>query len=199
MKGHSISPSQAARFRRLAWPLMSVVLRTAECLTRSRDQAEDLAQETMLKAARAIDSYQDNTDMRSWLLTIMRRTHIDLLRTWRCHPAPLSLNVEKLDVPSNDDTQPGRFDEQWKEPEELMDRFDDGTVIEALRALPDDIRWTLLLVDIEQMEQAEAAKVLGVPVGTIKSRTHRGRAMLRDRLYEHAVRRGWVRLKGESR
>ena len=199
MSSRPIPHAQAARFRRLAWPLMSVVLRTAECLTRSRDQAEDLAQETMLKAARAIDSYQDGTDMRSWLLTIMRRTHIDWLRTRRHRPTHLSLNAEELDVLSQEDQQPGRFDEQWEEPEELMERFDDETVIDALRVLPDEIRWTLLLVDIEQMEQVEAAKVLGVPVGTIKSRTHRGRAMLRDRLYEHAVHRGWVDSKEGSR
>lgn len=199
MSSRPISHVQAARFRRLAWPLMSVVLRTAECLTRNRDQAEDLAQETMLKAARAIDSYQDGTDMRAWLLTIMRRSHIDWLRAGRHRPALLSLDAEDLELPAKEGQQPGYCDDRWEEPEALMDRFDDETVIGALRELPDDIRWTLLLVDIEQMEQAEAATVLGVPVGTIKSRTHRGRAMLRDRLYQHAVHRGWVRPKEGSR
>ncbi|HNO78146.1 MAG TPA: sigma-70 family RNA polymerase sigma factor [Phycisphaerae bacterium] len=190
-----ISPNQAARFKRLAWPFMSVVLRTSECLTRSSDQAEDLAQETMLKALRAIDSYQDDTDMRAWLLTIMRRTHIDCLRAVRNRPLQLSLDGTALDLPDNEDPPSGRLDEQWEEPEELMDRFDDETVIEAMRALPNDIRWTLLLVDIEQMAQADAAAVLGVPVGTIKSRAHRGRAMLRDQLCQFALQRGWLRKK----
>ncbi len=199
MIGRSISHAQAVRFRQLAWPLVSVVLRTAECLTRSFDQAEDLAQETMLKAARAIDSFQDGTDMKGWLLTIMRRTHIDWLRAKRNRPLQLSLEAEELDLPGDKDQRAGRFDEQWEEPEELMDRLDDATVIEALQRLPNDIRWTLLLVDIEQMEQADAAAVLDVPVGTIKSRTHRGRAMLRDQLYDHAVQRGWVCPKEGSR
>ena len=64
--------------------------------------------------------------------------------------------------------------------------------------MPEDIRWTLLLVNVEQMEQADAAQVLGVAMGTIKSRAHRGRAMLRDRLYELAVKRGWIRSQEHS-
>jgi RNA polymerase sigma-70 factor (ECF subfamily) len=180
---------------------MPVVLRTAQCLTGRAGHAEDLAQDTMVKAMRAIDSYRDGTDMKAWLLTILRRTHIDELRVERNRPRKLSLDAEGVDLPGesrDEDQDSGRFDEQWDEPEELMDRFEDDTVVEALRSLPDDIRWTLLLIDIEQMEQAEAAKVLGVAVGTIKSRTHRGRAMLRDRLYETAVRRGWVCTKEGS-
>jgi RNA polymerase sigma-70 factor (ECF subfamily) len=203
MSAGPINNAQAERFRRLAWPLMPVVLRTAQCLTRRADRAEDLAQDTMVKAMRAIDSYQDDTDMKAWLLTILRRTHIDELRVTRNRPLALSLDAENVDLPAlpgadNGDPDVGRFDEQWDEPEELMNRFDDEAVVEALRALPEDIRWTLLLVDVEQMEQAEAAKVLGVAVGTIKSRTHRGRAMLRDRLYETAIQRGWVCAKEES-
>jgi len=183
--------AQAERFKRLAWPLMPVVLRTAECLTRRSDQAEDLAQETMIKAMRAIDSYQDGTDVKAWLLTILRRTHIDHLRARRHKLVGVSLD-ETLAAITDDPEPVGRFDDQWAEPEELMNRFEDDAVIEALRLLPDDIRWTLLLVDVEQMEQADAAAVLGVAVGTIKSRSHRGRGMLRDRLYPLAAQRGWV-------
>lgn len=203
MSAGPISNAQAERFKRLAWPLMPIVLRTAQCLTRRADRAEDLAQDTMVKAMRAIDSYQDGTDMKAWLLTILRRTHIDELRVTRNRPLALSMDAEKVDFPElaaadNGNQDVGRFDEQWDEPEELMNRFDDEAVVEALRLLPEHIRWTLLLVDVEQMEQAEAAKVLGVAVGTIKSRTHRGRAMLRDRLYATAVQRGWVCAKEES-
>jgi RNA polymerase sigma-70 factor (ECF subfamily) len=186
-----IRPDQAERFKRLAWPLMPVVLRAAQCLTRHADQAEDLAQEAMVKAMRAIDSYQDGTNIKAWLLTILRRTHIDWLRAGRNRPLQLSLHADEL-PPSVGSATAGAFDTAWDEPEELMNRFEDEAVIEALRELPDDIRWTLLLVDIEELEQIEAAAVLGVAVGTIKSRTHRGRAMLRDRLYEWAVQRGWV-------
>lgn len=208
-----INNAQAERFKRLAWPMMPVVLRTAQCLTRRVDRAEDLAQDTMVKAMRAIDSFQDGTDMKAWLLTILRRTRIDELRSMRNKPLALSLDAEGVDLPDDGNGRVsgdvsggafggasggGRFDEQWEEPEELMNRLDDEAVVEALRVLPEAIRWTLLLVDVEQMEQVEAAKVLGVAVGTIKSRTHRGRAMLRDRLYETAAKRGWVCAKEGS-
>jgi len=174
------------RFERLAWPEMAVMLRAAKFLTRRDDQAEDLAQETMLKAMRAMDRFIDGSDIKAWLMTILRRTHIDRLR------AAQRRGVEQA-LPSEveDDRPPaGRYDDYFRgEPEQLMNRLDDETVIEAMRQLPDEIRWTLLLVDVERMDHAEAATVLGVPVGTIKSRAHRGRAMLRDRLYAQAPER----------
>jgi len=187
-----ISQAQAERFKRHAWPQMAVVLRTAQVLTRREAEAEDLAQETMVKAMRAIDTYTEGTDVKAWLLTILRRTHIDRLRARRPRPTELTLD-ETIVASAADATDPtGEFDEQWTEPEQLMNRFEDEAIADALRHLPDDIRWTLLLVDVEQMEQADAAEVLGVAVGTIKSRTHRGRAMLRDRLHQLAAQRGWV-------
>jgi RNA polymerase sigma-70 factor (ECF subfamily) len=171
---------------------MPVVLRTAQCLTTHSDQAEDLAQETMVKAMRAIDSYQDNTDIRAWLLTILRRTHIDHLRSDRHRARELSLDGENGWMPAEASQTPGPIEEPWNDPEDLMNRFEDEAVIDALRALPESMRWTLLLVDVEQMEQTDAAAVLGVAVGTIKSRAHRARAMLRERLHEAALKRGWI-------
>lgn len=193
-----IDAAQAERFKRLAWPLMPVVLRAAQCLTRNAAQADDLAQETMIKAVRAIDSYRSGGNIKAWLLTILRRTHIDWLRVEQQRPLRLSLDQEGIDMVDGGDTDVGRFDEKWTEPEDLLGRFEDDAVIEALRELPDDMRWTLLLVDVEQMDHADAAEALHVAVGTIKSRTHRGRAMLRDRLFDRAVKRGWVDAKEQS-
>lgn len=189
---------QADRFKRLAWPLMPVVVRTAQCLTRNAEQADDLAQETMIKAMRAMESFQSGSNMKAWLLTILRRTHIDWLRVSQNRPLQLSLNEGGVDLEDPADVIAGEFDDQWDEPEELMARFEDEEVVSALQDIPDDIRWTLLLVDVEQMEHAAAATTLDVAVGTIKSRTHRGRAMLRDRLYQRAANRGWVDTKEKS-
>jgi len=172
---------------------MAVVLRTAQCLTRREAEAEDLAQETMIKAMRAMDTYTDGTDIKAWLLTILRRTHIDWLRARRSRPMEVTLEEALSESSTEAGDSPGVFDPQWADPEELMARFEDETLVEALRQLPADMRWTLLLVDVEQMEHAEAAEVLGVAVGTIKSRAHRGRAILRDYLHQLAAPRGWVR------
>lgn len=193
MTDQPLSEAQAERFKRLAWPEMAVVLRTAQCLTRREAEAEDLAQETMLKAMRAIDTYQDGTRIRAWLLTILRRTHIDRLRARRPRPTELPFEETMIESADTSTQTAGEFDEQWTDPEQLINRFEDEAVADALRELPDDIRWTLLLVDVERMEQADAAQVLDVAVGTIKSRAHRGRAMLRDHLHPLAVRRGWVK------
>lgn len=195
MTKRPISQAQAERFQRLAWPQMAVVLRTAQCLVRHHAEAEDLAQETMLKAMRAIDSYTEGTegtDIKAWLLTILRHTHIDRLRLQK--PKPMELSLDETLIESRDDLADniGEFDEQWTEPEQLMNRFEDEVVIQALRNLSADMRWTLLLVDVEKMEQTDAAKVLNVATGTIKSRVHRARAQLRDHLYRLALQRGWV-------
>ncbi len=193
MTAQPISDAQAERFKRLAWPQMAAVLRTAQCLTRHQAEAEDLAQETMIKAMRAMDTYHDGTNIRAWLLTILRRTHIDRLRAHKPRPNEMPLDETMIEPADDPSESAGTFDEQWTEPEQLMNRFEDEAVADALRALPHDLRWTLLLVDVEQLEQADAADVLGVAVGTIKSRAHRGRAMLRDHLHRRAVQRGWVR------
>ena len=101
--------------------------------------------------------------------------------------------MEDVDTAFADESlSAGEFDDRWAEPEDLMNRFEDEAVMEALRQLPEDIRWTLLLVDIEQMMQTDAAEILDVAVGTIKSRVHRGRGLLRDHLYQLASKRGWV-------
>jgi RNA polymerase sigma-70 factor, ECF subfamily len=184
-------PPQKERFERLAWPCLPVLLRTARYLTRDSHRAEDLVQETMLKAYRAMESFADGTDIRAWLLTILRRTHLDNVRAEQRRGPAVSLEqAPPVEAEAEDDA--GRHDQQWDNPGELMECFADQEVIDALKELPEDIRWTLLLVDVEQLDQAVAAQVLDVPVGTVKSRAHRGRKMLRDRLFDVARRHGWA-------
>ncbi len=191
-----LTDSQIERFERLAWPYLPVLLRAALCMTNRDDQAEDLVQETMIKAMRAIDRFEDGSDMKAWLMTIQRRAWIDLYRSRKHQRAERSLDDENM--PESADAgghAAGEFDGQWEQPEQLLNRFDDEQIIEALRSLPDEIRWTLLLVDAEGLDQQQAAAALDVPLGTIKSRAHRGRGMLRDTLYGLARQRGWVETK----
>lgn len=188
-----LTRKQQQRARQIVWPLLPALLRTAQYLTRHEQEAEDLAQETAIKAMRHIDSFKDGTDAKAWLMTILRRTHIDAIRASARRPATLSLNggEQVIDTPASSQT---RTDDQAaiEDPQSLLDRFDDEQIIEAIRGLAEDIRWTLLLVDVEQLDQASAAKVLGVPVGTIKSRVHRGRQAMRERLLDTAFARGWI-------
>ena len=150
------------------------MLRTARILTRSGADADDLAQETMLKAFRAIDQLSAGSNPKAWLMTILRNAHVDRLRARR--PSELSLNAD-LVAERESETPPG-----WGDAEQVLASFSDEQIIAALRTLPPEIRWTLLLTDVQGMDDVEAAQVLGVPDGTIKSRLHRGRRMLRNSL-----------------
>jgi RNA polymerase sigma-70 factor, ECF subfamily len=169
------------RFKRIAWPYLPDLLRTARFLTRRQHTAEDLVQDAMLKALRFIDTFQEGTNAKAWLMTILRRTHIDNMRSGRYHPDELPIE-EELHLAAPEAPSPSELDERWANPEELLEQFDDATMIAAIKSLPHDLRWTLLLVDVEQIDHQQAARVLGVPVGTIKSRAHRARRLLRDRL-----------------
>ncbi len=187
--------SDRERFRRVVWPHLPLLLRTAGYLTGDTHAAEDLAQETAMRALRFIDRFTDGTDARAWLLTILRRTHVDLHRRGKRHAQALSLDADGMAEPAASEQETaatGMHDGAWSRPAELMERFGDSEIIAALRQLPEAIRWTLLLVDVEQLDHRDAAAVLEVAEGTVKSRAHRGRAMLRDLLFEVARERGWI-------
>ena len=183
------------RFQDVVWPQMQGVLRTALLLCGGHTaEAEDLAQETMLKAYRAIDQFQPGTDAKAWLLTILRNARIDRIRSTGSDAATVSIESLVHDpvagAASSPDIARGALADN---PAIVLERFSDHEVIEALRRLPEEIRWTLLLVDVEGLEQKDAAGILDVPEGTIKSRAHRGRKMLRDDLLPAARRHGIVK------
>jgi RNA polymerase sigma-70 factor (ECF subfamily) len=182
----SASELAIKQFYALVWPYRSDVLRTARMLTRHHAEADDLAQETLLKAFAAIDSFREGTDMRAWLMRILRNVRIDKLRSKTREAANVSLDAAEIDPPAGE--EPGAVDDEeaWHEPQRVLEAFSDHQIIAALRDLPEEIRFTLLLVDVQQLDHADAASILEVPVGTIKSRAHRGRAMLRARLLPHA-------------
>jgi RNA polymerase sigma-70 factor (ECF subfamily) len=175
------------KFHALAWPLLPVVVRAARVLCRRHEDADDLAQETMLKAYKAIDQFRDRgnppIEMKAWLLTILRHAWVDRVRasaTAASHAAGTdeAAGLETLPAPAA-----GPADRLgWGSPEELLNEFSDQQVIDALQALPEEIRWTLLLVNVIGLDHEAAAAALGVPAGTVKSRAFRGRAMLRDAL-----------------
>jgi len=177
------------RFYDLIWPRRSDVLRVARFLCRDAWVADDLTQETLLKAFRAMERTNvAETNLKSWLLTILRNTWKDRLRAGRIEASMESLVEEPASHPTI-----GTEDEDSKnDPQTLLEAFSDQQVIDALKALPEEIRWTLLLVDVEGLGVQETAQILQVPDGTIKSRAHRGRAMLRRTLLPLARERRLV-------
>ena len=171
------------RFYDALWPHMQTVLRTAHILCGGNTaEAEDLAQETLLKAYRAINQYRDGTDARAWLLTILRHARIDRIRSVAASAGTMSLEDLAQDPAGRSGLEEADRRVVAENPEVVLEQFSDAEMIRALASLPEEIRWTLLLVDVERMDQNEAAQILHVPVGTIKSRAHRGRLMLREAL-----------------
>ena len=182
------------RFYQWLWPQLGVVLRTAVILCGGDEaEAEDLAQETMLKAFRGIDRFTPGTDARAWLLAILRNAAVDRVRAATASAGEVSLEAMGVEPADESATVEANDAVSVEDPQSVLERFSDREVIRALGRLPEEIRWTLLLVDVEGMDQKDAAAVLGVPVGTIKSRAHRGRAMLREALRPMARRERIVR------
>jgi RNA polymerase sigma-70 factor (ECF subfamily) len=167
-------------FYQIIWPHAATLLRVAQVLCRSEADAEDLVQETLLKAYRHLDQFKEGTDARRWLLTILRNTRIDRVRTLAGRQTEISIEQAEINPPAREwaaDTS-----DAWANPRAMLESLSDQTMIEALLELPEEIRWSLLLVDVEGLGMADAAGIMEIPVGTVKSRLHRGRGMLRERL-----------------
>jgi RNA polymerase sigma-70 factor, ECF subfamily len=169
-------------FYQSIWPEAATVLRVAKILTGgSAADAEDLAQETMLKAFRALDTFDPRSNVRAWLLAILRNARVDRLRAGRSRAGDVSLDALAVDPPD----RPANDEAPWDavaDPHAVLNAFGDRQVIDALQHLPEDIRWTVLLADVSQLDHKEVAVVLGIPEGTVKSRVFRGRRMLREAL-----------------
>ena len=156
-------------------PHIDAAYRLAWALTGQQQDAEDLVQDTFLRAFRGFSHYERGTNARAWLLTIMRRAFLNKRRAARSRPVtdPIESPDGTLDAP---DTQtPG--------PEELVLRaFDREVVLKALAGLPELSRSVLALVDLAGLRYAEAAQILQCPIGTVMSRLSRGRRELARRL-----------------
>ena len=180
--------TETDRFYAELWPHRGVVLRVAKLLTHSDVDAEDLAQDALLKAFDKINTLAPGSNAKAWLLTVLRRTHIDRVRSRHHGNGEVSLDALNVDQPAPEHAPPEDVS-AWGDPHRAMAGFSDQEVIVALKRVPEEIRWTLLLVDVQGLDDQEAADVLGVPTGTVKSRLHRGRRMLREHLMTVAIDR----------
>jgi RNA polymerase sigma-70 factor, ECF subfamily len=179
-------PSAAGRsFDEEALPHLDALYRVALRLTGDPSQAEDLVQDTMLKAYRSWKQYRPGTNAKGWLLTILRNTFINDYR--RRKHEPIAMDLEAV--------EPHALDRSLEEvdPEgSFFAQIVDARVLEAIDALPTEFREVLVLSDVEGMRYAEIAETLQIPVGTVKSRLFRARRQLQAVLYAHAVEMGYI-------
>jgi len=171
-------------FERHAEQVFPSVFGTALRLTRSREEAEDLAQEAIVRAYEAFDRF-DGTNFKAWILRIVTNLYINRYRQRQRSPQLSSLDDEGVMEPvASDDAIPDRL---------LFNESLGAEVEAALKKIPDDFRLTVMLSDIEGLSYQEVADITQVPIGTVRSRLARGRALLRSQLLEFAVREGYLK------
>jgi RNA polymerase sigma-70 factor (ECF subfamily) len=179
-----------ATFAEQAMPLMDSLYSAALRMTRNPADAEDLVQETYLKAYRGFGGFTQGTNLKAWLYRILTNTYINSYRAKKRRPDESDLDeVEDLYLYRRlgglEAAAAGRSAE-----DELLDWFTDDEVKQALEDLPEQFRMAVLLADVEGFSYKEIAEILDVPIGTVMSRLHRGRRGLQKRLYEFAKERG---------
>jgi len=171
------------RFEEEALALADQVYRVARHLAPSKDEAEDLVQETYARAFRSWKSYTPGTNLRAWLLRILTNLNID--RGRRSQRAPQTTALEANDYYLYDklaDSDGGVGDE-----ERVVERLSQDDIVSALSAVPHDFRDVIVLVDIGDFSYQDAANILDIPIGTVMSRLHRGRRILKRELAESVM------------
>jgi len=181
-----------AHFSELAMEYMGSLYSAALRMTRNPADAEDLVQETYLKAYRAFGSFKEGTNLKAWLYRILTNTFINSYRARRRRPEQTELgDVEDLYLYRRlgglEAVTAGRSAE-----EEVLEHFTDGDVKAAVEALPEQFRMAVLLADVEGFSYKEIADILDVPIGTVMSRLHRGRKALQKTLHDFGRERGLV-------
>jgi RNA polymerase sigma-70 factor, ECF subfamily len=174
------------RFEEEALELADQVYRVARRLVGSREEAEDLMQETYARAFRSWQQYQPGTNLRAWLLRILTNLNID--RGRRVQRTPDMQPLEEGDY-----FLYNRLEESGGEKadeERVVERLSQDDIVGALSAVPHNFRDVVVLVDIGDFSYADAAQILDVPVGTVMSRLHRGRRILKRELADRSVVEG---------
>jgi len=182
---------RTARFERDAMPLLDQLYAAALRMTRNPTDAEDLVQETYLKAYGAFGSFRAGTNLRAWLYRILTNTYINGYRKRQRQPAqqPTDEISDWQLAQAEQHTSSGLRSAEM----EALDRLPDSDVKDALSELAEDFRMAVYLADVEGFAYKEIAEIMGTPIGTVMSRLHRGRKQLREMLTDVARERGFLR------
>jgi len=186
---HETAEQRRARFERDALPFLDQLYAAAMRMTRNPADAEDLVQETFVKAFAAFHQFQEGTNLKAWLYRILTNTFINSYRKKQREP---------LTVPDDDTSDWYLYDKlgasnvEASAESEVLEKIPDEDVQRALEDLPEGFRMAVLLADIEGFSYKEIAEIMGVPIGTVMSRLHRGRKALQKALWETVRERGLV-------
>jgi RNA polymerase sigma-70 factor (ECF subfamily) len=180
-----------AEFEALLEPHRRQIFNSALRLTRNQDDAEDLAQDVIVRAYTAFHQFQRGTNFKAWLFRILTNTYINEYR--RRMRAPSMVALEDVSFETELEVSLEQADPSTLPEEAVLSKVFDEEVETALKELPEEFRVVVILSDLQEFSYQEISRMLKIPIGTVRSRLFRGRRQLRDKLADYARRRGFIR------